>query len=248
MESEQEQEKYRSCEGEDMDTFLLYLFALYSIIPNIYFRFFAKNVRRNIMTKDKEIAMTFDDGPDPRYTPQVLDLLKKSEVKATFFVLGEKAKEHPDLIRRMVDEGHTVGLHANKHIGAPFRTYRATKEDFFTSISILQSMDVKVQLYRPPWGLVNIASSKFIHQYDFESVLWSIHASDWSRYVDEKHIENVLTEKVKPGDIILLHDGRGAKNAPQRTINALKNALPALKEKGYQFVKLVDDDHTIASA
>ncbi|MFH5836283.1 polysaccharide deacetylase family protein [Proteiniclasticum sp. C24MP] len=231
-----------------MDTILFYLFIIYSILPNIYFRFFAKSVRRNVKAGDMRIAFTFDDGPDPRYTPQVLDLLKKNNVKATFFVLGEKAKENPEIIRRIVDEGHSIGLHANKHIGAPFRTYKAMKDDFFSSVNVLQSMGIKVHLYRPPWGLVNIASSKFIHQYDFEPVLWSIHASDWSRYVDETHIENILTQKVKPGDIILLHDGRGAKNAPQRTINALGKALPVLKEKGYHFVKLVDDDHTIASA
>lgn len=230
-----------------MDTILFYLFLIYSIIPNIYFRFFAKNVRRNVKSGDKEIALTFDDGPDPRYTPQVLDLLKKNNVKATFFVLGEKAKENPQLIKRMVDEGHTIGLHANKHIGAPVRTYKAMKDDFFSSISVLRSMGVTVHLYRPPWGLVNIASSKFIHQYDFEPVLWSIHASDWSRYVDEKHIERILTQKVKPGDIILLHDGRGAKNAPQRTIHALESALPLMREKGYHFVKPVNVDNTIVS-
>ena len=224
-----------------MEKVLFYLFLTYSIIPNVYFRYFSSNVRKNISNVDKQIAFTFDDGPDPRYTPQVLDVLKKNDVKATFFILGEKAKENPDLIRRIAKEGHTIGLHANKHIGAPFITYNAMKKDFSQSYNTLESLGIKPNLYRPPWGLINIASSKFMSQYKFEPILWSIHASDWSRYVDEKHIEKVLTEKVKPGDIILLHDGRGAENAPQRTINALKKAIPIMKDQGYQFVKLLDD-------
>ena len=75
--------------------------------------------------------------------------------------------------------------------------------------------------------------AKFIKKYHFKSVLWTIHASDWSARVDQAHIEKVLTEDVRPGDIILLHDGRGAEGAPQRTIDALKNALPIMKEKGF---------------
>lgn len=224
-----------------MDTILFYLFLAYSIIPNIYFRFISKKVVKSVPATGKSIAFTFDDGPDPRYTPQLLDLLKKYRIRATFFVLGEKAKDNPELIRRIIDEGHVIGLHANKHIGAPFRSYKAMKSDFYNSLSILRGMGVKVKFYRPPWGLVSIVSSKFISQYDFEPVLWSLHASDWSRYVDEKHIARILIEKVKPGDIILLHDGRGAKDAPQRTINALMTAIPELISQGYKFVTPVDD-------
>lgn len=223
-----------------MDTILFYLFLVYSIIPNIYFRFFSRKVVKSVSTKDKNIAFTFDDGPDPRYTPQLLDLLKKHKIRATFFVLGEKAAANPLIIRRIIDEGHIIGLHANKHIGAPFRSYRAMEGDFHKSLDILKEMGVRVKFYRPPWGLVSIASSKFISQYDFEPVLWSLHASDWSKYVDEKHISKVLIEKAKPGDIVLLHDGRGAKDAPQRTINALTMAIPELISQGYKFVTPMD--------
>lgn len=223
-----------------MDTILFYIFIIYSIIPNIYFRFFSKNVMRFIHSSDKEIAFTFDDGPDPRYTPQLLDLLKQHKIRATFFVLGEKAKANPEIIRRIVDEGHVIGLHANKHIGAPFRSYRALKDDFHSSLNILKDMGVRIHLYRPPWGLVNMVSRKFIREYKFAPILWSIHASDWSRYCKEEHIEKVLTQKVRSGDIILLHDGRGAKEAPQRTINALKNAIPQMKKQGFRFVIPMD--------
>lgn len=219
-----------------VDTVLFYLFVIYSIIPNIYFRYFSKRVLKKIPVNGKRIAVTFDDGPDPRYTPQLLDLLKKYRIRATFFVLGEKVKANPDIIERIVREGHVIGLHANKHIGAPIRSYKAMKKDFHDSIEVLRGMGVKVNLYRPPWGLVNIVSSKFIHQYDFKPVLWSLHASDWSKYVDEEYIEKTLLKKVRPGDIVLLHDGRGAKDAPQRTINALEIALPELQKMGYEFV------------
>lgn len=222
--------------GDEMDSLLFYGVMLYSILPNIYFRFFSKNVVRCVSCEKDEVAFTFDDGPDPRYTPQLLDVLKEHSVKATFFVLGEKAEKHPEIIERMVKEGHVIGLHANRHIGAPFRTYKGMKEDFKRSLEVLQGLGVKVHFYRPPWGLVNMVSNKFIKEYRFKPILWSIHASDWSKYVDEHHIERILVDKVKAGDIVLLHDGRGAEGAPQRTINALHLALPKLKEKGFQFV------------
>jgi len=219
-----------------MDSLLFYGVMLYSVLPNVYFRFFSKNVMRCISCKGEEVAITFDDGPDPRYTPQLLDVLKEHGIKATFFVLGEKAEKNPEIIKRMVQEGHVIGLHANRHIGAPFRSYRGMKKDFKRSLEVLRGLGIKVHFYRPPWGLVSVISNRFIKEYGFKPILWSIHASDWSKYVDEKHIERVLVGKVKAGDIVLLHDGRGAEGAPQRTINALHLALPKLKEKGFKFV------------
>lgn len=222
-----------------MERLLFYAFMVYSIIPNIYFRFFSKKVMRNLQDfnlEHQEVSLTFDDGPDERYTPELLDLLKQHEIKATFFVLGEKAEQHPELIKRMAREGHTVGLHANRHVGAPFQSYRAMKKDFHHSVIILTLLGIKIKYYRPPWGLVNIGSRKFIREYDFKPVLWTIHARDWSARVDHNQIEKVLVDDVRPGDIVLLHDGRGAKDAPQRTIDALKNALPKMKEKGLIFV------------
>ena len=136
----------------------------------------------------------------------------------------------------MAREGHTIGLHANKHVGAPFRSYNAMRKDFHHSVVVLQLLGIKVKYYRPPWGLVNIVSAKFIKEYHFKPVLWTIHASDWSGRTDKEYIEMVLVDRVEPGDIILLHDGRGANDAPQRTIDALKNALPKMKEKGFIFV------------
>ncbi len=222
-----------------METLFFYAFMFYSILPNVYFRIFSKKVIKTLKgysIEGKEISLTFDDGPDDRYTPQLLDLLKKHNIKATFFVLGEKAEKYPEIIKRMAREGHTIGLHANKHLGAPLRSYKAMKKDFHQSVVILLLLGIKVKYYRPPWGLVNMVSSKFIKEYQFKPVLWTIHASDWSGRIDQKYIENVLIEQVKPGDIILLHDGRGAIGAPQRTIDALKNAIPKMKEKGFTFV------------
>ena len=134
------------------------------------------------------------------------------------------------------EEGHTIGLHANKHISSTFRSYRATKKDFHDSLSVLKELGIRVKFYRPPWGLVNLTSNSFINKYEFEPVLWSIHASDWSRHVDVEHIITVLTTKVKPGDVVLLHDGRGSDEAPKRTIKALETAIPELIRQGYQFV------------
>jgi peptidoglycan/xylan/chitin deacetylase (PgdA/CDA1 family) len=223
-----------------MDLGILSLVLVYAILPNLYFRFLSSKVTKKISVKDNSIALTFDDGPDPKYTPLLLDVLKKNEVKCTFFVLAEKALQHPDLIKRMSDEGHNIGLHSFRHINAIFRSPYHTKKDFYRSMSIMKELGIKVKFFRPPWGLFNPLTFYYAKANNFKIILWSIHAMDWSRYVTVDYIKKTLINRIRPGDIILLHDGRGAKDAPKKTICALEAVLPLLKEKGYIFVRAAD--------
>lgn len=216
------------------------LFIIYAVLPNIYYRFFSKSVVKRVSAKERTVALTFDDGPDPVYTPKLLDMLKKYDVKCTFFVLASKASKYPELVKRMVDEGHNVGLHSFRHISEAFMSPLQTKRNFKKALDILNELNVKVRLFRPPWGIFNLLTCRYAMRYHCKIVLWSIHVLDWSRYASVDFIKKRLINNVKPGDIILLHDGRGAKDAPKRTITALDTAIPVLQRKGYRFVLAED--------
>lgn len=220
--------------------FIYSLIFVYAIFPNIYYRFFSRVVLRRAKAMGKVLALTFDDGPDPEYTPVLLDLLKEYEVKGTFFVLANKAAKYPELVRRMVREGHSVGLHSFRHINEAFMPPHQTKKELYRSLSILNQLDVKVNVFRPPWGIFNLLTCHYAMLLNCKIVLWSIHAMDWSKFASVDYIKQRLINKVRPGDIVLLHDGGGAKGAPQRTIAALKAAIPVLKGKGYSFVLAKD--------
>jgi len=219
-----------------MNLSLFTLILSYAVLPNLYWRFFSSEVIRRATVKDKAIALTFDDGPDPNYTPELLDVLKDNNIKCTFFVLAQQALKYPNLIKRISEEGHHIGLHSLKHLNELFLSPRKTKKDFYEAVKILNELGIKIRFYRPPWGIFNPLTYYYAKVHNFKIMLWSIHASDWSKFVTADYIKERLTSKIKPGDIVLLHDGRGAQDAPKRTITALRDALPILKENGYQFI------------
>lgn len=219
-----------------MDWGILSIIMIQAVLPNLYYRGISNEVLKKANTKEKLIALTFDDGPNPNYTPELLEVLKENNVKSTFFVLAENALKYPYLIKNITSQGHCIGLHSFKHKNAMLELPMQTKKDFTESVSIMNNLGIKIKLFRPPWGIFNPMTFHYAKAYNFKVILWSIHAMDWSRWVTTDFIKNRLINHVKPGDIILLHDGRGAKNAPLKTIAALKTVIPALKEKGFKFV------------
>lgn len=196
-----------------------------------------------VPTDEKIIALTFDDGPDPADTPEILDLLNQYEAKATFFVIGQRVERYPDLVKRELREGHEIANHTYSH---PYFQKRIPGEKVQDEIlkaeqTILDTTGLKPNLFRPPGGyygenLVN-ASKKS----GYLVVMWSWHqdTEDWNRPGVAKIVNKVLTN-ARNGDIILFHDYVEGKS---QTIEALKQILPQLKERGYRFVtvsKLLD--------
>lgn len=212
----------------------------YAVVPSLYYRGFSNKIIKKAPTKDKVIALTFDDGPSPQYTPRLLDVLKKNNVKCTFFVLAENAQKYPDIIKRIEDEGHYIGLHSLKHRNAIFSLPHQTRKNFSKALNIMDNLGIKVEFFRPPWGIFNPSTNYYAKANNLKVILWSIHAMDWSRWVTEDYIKNKLINNIKSGDIILLHDGRGSKNSPMKTIGALQTVLPVLKRKGYRFILAKD--------
>ncbi len=197
--------------------------------------------------KEKRLFLTFDDGPDPRYTNKLLDVLREEEVKATFFVVGENAENNSDIIKRMVDEGHDVGSHTYKHRNALFMTRAMSKRDMEKCLEVNEKIIGKKTLYfRPPWGIRNTFTRKQAESFGMKLILWDVMAEDWEKKATVKSIEKKLLDRVKNNYIICLHDAGektgGAKDAPLKTIEALKRVLPHLKNQGYRFCGLEELD------
>ncbi len=188
-----------------------------------------------VPTRMKVVALTFDDGPDPVFTPQILDILKKNHAKATFFVIGNRMERYPALIKREVDEGHELGNHTFTHRKLtqmdPVQFYNQVQktDDLIHSYQLSQ-----VKLLRPPGGTLSPHSIKMANKNKFEIILWSWHQDprDWANPGTGNIIQHIRSN-VRNGDIILLHDAGGDRS---QTVKALEKILPALSSRGYHFV------------
>ena len=188
----------------------------------------------------KVVYLTFDDGPDEKYTAKLLDLLKKHNIKATFFVVASFARNNPQIIDRMKKENHCIGLHSFEHKNALFQSRGYTKYDFEESIKIMNDLGVNFKFYRPPWGHCNIFTSREIKKHNLKKVLWDVMAQDWQGNTTVEAITDKLLLRSKENSIICLHDGRGENEAPSRTIKALQKAIPIWKINGYKFATMED--------
>lgn len=219
--------------------------VVYAVLPTYYHKLInPQNLRRLTNSPSetkKKIALTFDDGPDPRYTGRILDLLEELQIKATFFIVGEKAERHPELVERMIKEGHHIAFHSYEHANGMLKSPGYTKRDFQECRKLSQKYGWDIHLFRPPWGHTNLWSNYYARQNEFHLVYWNVMAQDWSKNATPVTIASKLMKRVKPGAVICLHDSGGAPRAPEHTISALKQALPWLLNQGYEFTGLEDD-------
>ena len=199
--------------------------------PMQYFREFSSKSGRQ-----PEIMLTFDDGPDPAYTGRLLDLLDSYGIKAAFFTVGSFASANPELIRRMKDGGHTVGLHSYSHRSAYLMSAAQTRRDLSMSAAAVMRLGINPRFYRPPWGHTTPALQQAASNLGIMPVFWSVMAQDWQADLDSDEIASRLLCRTVPGSIICLHDGRGKNCAPGRTIAALEKVLPIWLKEGYRFV------------
>ncbi|SHE90830.1 polysaccharide deacetylase family protein [Desulforamulus putei] len=186
-------------------------------------------------TDDKIVALTFDDGPDPRYTVPILDTLKKYQAPATFFMVGNNVKAYPEIARKIVAEGHEVGNHTMTHP----RLTDVTPEEAFVEIESAYQTIIDVTgavpvYFRSPKGLTTDYVEKTAASLGMKEILWTVTIENRSATTPEEMADRVL-KKVKPGYIILLHDGRLDR---MKTVEALPLLLNGLKEKGYTVVPL----------
>ncbi|KIL42386.1 hypothetical protein SD70_00130 [Gordoniibacillus kamchatkensis] len=185
---------------------------------------------------ENKIALTFDDGPDDKFTVQVLDTLKQYNVKATFFVIGFRAKQHPELIARMVREGHVVGNHSYNHANLPKLSDPSFEQQVEHTQAVLKSLiGYEPKLFRPPYGAVNENQVKWAAEHQFLIVNWNVDSLDWKGLSEEQVTRNILSS-TRAGSIVLQHCGGGGTQDLSGTVKALPTVIKQLKSKGYQFV------------
>ena len=219
------------------------VFAIILIISVLTFMFYASyNVGSGVYVKavcriptdQKQVALTFDDGIDRVQTPLVLDVLQRHHIKATFFLVGERAQAHPDIVRRMVAEGHTIGIHTWQHRNTfPLGSTATITADLQRTRSVLEQLGGQpVTCFRPPFGVTNPPIGKAACRLGLTTVGWSIRSHDTNPKRPRTDIVKRIERRLHPGAIILLHDNR------PNSEELLEKILVMLKQHDYTITNL----------
>lgn len=199
----------------------------------------------SVSTDDQIVVLTYDDGPDPASTPQVLNELSRLGLTATFFVLVDRAREHPELLLRVRDEGHQIGLHGLDHRRLTDMSKEAAHDHMATGKRELERLLTEpITLFRPPYGAQSVHTLRSARQLGLTTVLWTASVWDWKSVPQRERVENALVG-CRPGAILLAHDafgtspGDGSGDEPEvDRAELLAMLTDALGEKGYRLVSL----------
>ena len=181
--------------------------------------------------KHKAIALTFDDGPWPKTTTQILDILKKNNIKATFFWVGRYLQTYPELGKQVAAAGHAIGNHTWSHQYIKYNEDGAAREIDRTSSLIEEVTGVKTSMFRPPGGILNNGLTAYAQKKNYAVIMWSADSLDW-RAATQSLMDNVMRQ-ANSGGIVLMHDGGGNRS---RTVQALPDIIARLRKEGYKFV------------
>jgi len=188
----------------------------------------------------RKVALTFDDVPDPRFTPDVLDVLRRKRVKATFFVVGSRARKYPDLVRRIHREGHDIGNHSDTHPDFSKMSLREVREQIARAeTAIADAVGFRPRLVRPPYGEILPSQVEWARRNGFTVVNWDVDSSDWRQLTAVQVFRNV-TRSVKPGSVVLMHAGGGGGQNLRGTVEALPRMIDWLREHDYELVGLTE--------
>lgn len=190
-----------------------------------------QNSYSRVPISEPYIAMTFDDGPHPSNTPRLLDILKQRNIKATFFVVGTNVRAYPQIMRRMVAEGHEIANHTNSHAYLTKISSDAIRRELsVTHQAIVSATGIAPRVMRPPYGAITADQKAWIKsEFGYPSIMWSVDPEDWKR-PGVSVVTSRLVSGASPGGILLAHDI----HAP--TIDAMPSTLDQLLAKGYRFV------------
>ena len=201
---------------------------------------FPRIIVRQGNPKLKTLALTFDDGPDVKYTPQILDILKKYKVKATFFVVGTQIKKYPATFRRIVREGHDIGSHSYEHLKFSELTAAQISYQLRKNNEIIHSLGGPRQLriFRPPYGALDPESIHDISKQNYQIILWTIDSLDW-RGLSKTQVDKNVLPKIKNGYINLQHCASWSKKEDlSGSVASLPDIIKAAQIKGYRFVTI----------
>ena len=217
---------------------ILYISLLALGSARIQMNFYLKSVNRGSPDEAK-VALTFDDGPDEKTTSEILDILEKHQIKATFFCIGNKIEENKDILKRISDNGHLVGSHSWSHpflfdFNLPGKMAREIEK---TDVIIKEITGSRVEFFRPPYGVTNPFLSKAVKKTGHTVIGWSLRTFDTMK--DGNYVLKKIESRLSGGDIILLHDTN-----PQ-TVEILDDIIKIIKKGGMEIVRLdylINDD------
>jgi peptidoglycan/xylan/chitin deacetylase (PgdA/CDA1 family) len=188
---------------------------------------------RCVNTQEKVVALTFDDGPNPEGTPAMLDLLARYNIQATFFLIGNRIEQNPALAQRVWQAGHQVGNHTWSHTLMMFKSPSYLRQEIEKTDAALRGLGHPDEIFfRAPYGMKLLLLPLVLRKMNKKSIIFDSVAWDWSSPGVEKIVNNVMTS-IRPGSIILLHEGVGNQ---QETIVAVEEIIKQLMNQGYRFV------------
>ncbi|NPV69813.1 MAG: polysaccharide deacetylase family protein [Firmicutes bacterium] len=218
--------------GHERDNRVLGEFDLARIYPDRVLR--QGDVKQNL------VALTFDDGPDTQFTPQILDALAQKGVRATFFLIGKRLSEAPAVVGRIIAEGHAVGNHTYNHPNVMRFTADEISSEIASAGEALRRFGVRrTDMFRPPYGAVHVSSVESLANSGYRLYLWSVDSLDWRGLNSQQVIDNVVP-LVANGSVILMHSAGGPGEDLSGTVQALPVIIDQLRAKGYRFVTLTE--------
>ena len=178
-------------------------------------------------TLNKEIWLTLDDGPEPDVTPWILSVLKKENITATFFLVGEQIEEFPELVGAIIKEGHTIANHSYSHKNG----WLCTKEKYIADIEKCQELMPNNKLYRPPYGKITKAQITLLKE-KYKIILWDLLSWDFQQNTSPERVQGNILKNTKEGSIIVLHNNQ---KSHKNLFPILEDTIQKLKEKGFSF-------------
>ncbi len=202
--------------------------------------FMRKGTTYRCHLRGKKVAITFDDGPSPLWTPLILDELKKYGAKATFFMIGHHVQKYPEIAKRVADEGHQIGNHGYAHSVILYYTLAEIEEEIkYTEHVIRHVTGQTTHIYRPPKSWMTSSIKKKILNMGYGIVLWSLNSKDWVGFPHVRVVDHLI-KHLKSGDIILFHDSGNVFSREggdrKQTLLSVSLLLERLTREGYEFV------------
>lgn len=179
--------------------------------------------------RQREIYLTFDDGPHPEVTPRVLEILDQYHAKATFFCIGRNVERFPEVFREIINRGHAVGNHTYSHL----KGWRTKNEDYYSDIEIAGKL-IPSKLFRPPYGRIKRTQFKKLKKH-YKIIMWNVLSYDYSDVVSYKKSRRIVLNHTKPGSILVFHD---SKKAEPKVLKLLPDVLQELRDRNYTFAKI----------
>lgn len=189
-------------------------------------------VHQGVTHIKKPVYLTFDDGPHPIYTAKILNILKRQHIRATFFILGSRATQYPDLVRQIYREGNEIGSHGYYHEFIVHKPKAWVESDITKTDKVLETLcGEKPKYFRPPGGILSKSDLALVVGAGHSIAMWTLDTNDWKHIPSSKILSSVM-KGVKPNSIILMHDGL---TTSDNTVKALPLIISALQKRGYTF-------------